>query len=90
MAASVAQSQLQIKTDSDTVRFDLQPRSEAEAAMTPESVAGLFVGGSVLDALVIRIGLALWPAPPARKPVREPAPPAALGAVERVDLEEAA
>jgi hypothetical protein len=60
--------------------------------MSPESVAGLFVGGSVLDALVIRIGLALWPAPPAREPERDTARPGApvAEAAERVDLDEAA
>ncbi|MDQ1512963.1 MAG: hypothetical protein QOC59_805 [Microbacteriaceae bacterium] len=55
--------------------------------MSPESVAGLFVGGSVLDVLVIRIGLALWPAPPDRA-----ATPlsAATRSADSVELDEAA
>ena len=58
--------------------------------MTPESVAGLFVGGSVLDALVIRVGLALWPAPPARESAPEAGRTTGTAAAEPVELEEAA
>ena len=39
--------------------------------MTPEGVAGLWVGGTILDVLLLRIGLALWPAPPAHEPLLE-------------------
>lgn len=39
--------------------------------MTPEGVAGLWIGGTILDVLLLRIGLALWPAPPAEQPPLE-------------------
>lgn len=40
--------------------------------MTPEGVAGLWIGGTVLDVLLLRIGLALWPAPPTDAPLLDP------------------
>ena len=43
--------------------------------MTPESVAGLWVGGSVLDVMLLRIGLALWPAPRQVRPANGEARP---------------